>query len=285
MSDEKEEDKNNSNDAYKQAGGHEGNVVFDGNKMTKTTKLSEVENYERIFKEDTKFQKFLPHFYEATKNKDGVCHMTSENLLYGRENASYMDIKLGTSSCTLGASDEKKQHRLETDEKRCTAKYGYTIVGCKFKNPETGDDVEITDDATGKAVFTGKIHPPTPEASKPWLEALFSQKPNRDDTSFSVDTKGIQYVLSQLENILNYFQNDNTYTIRGMSLFIVVDSHKQEYLVKLIDLVSMDPTGTRDEGLIKGCQSLMELLEEINNKNEKNGDEGSPGRKKQKVEE
>mmetsp|Transcript_1594 Transcript_1594/g.2266 ORF Transcript_1594/g.2266 Transcript_1594/m.2266 type:complete len:249 (+) Transcript_1594:82-828(+) len=245
------EDKNS---AYKQAGGHEGNIVFDGNKITKKTKLSEVENYERIFREDPKFQKLIPHFYGATKGEKD-CRMTTENLLYGRENASYMDIKLGTSSCTLGSSEEKQQRRLVTDKERCTAEHGYTVVACQLKNPETGEEVEVKD-SEGSVIDTGRIHPPSPEASKVWLERLFTQNKEKD-------VKAVKYLLSQLEIILDYFENDNTYTIRGMSLFIVIDSLKEEYFVKLIDLVSMDPTGECDVGLVKGCQSLMTLLKEM----------------------
>ena len=53
-----------------------------------------------------------------------------------------------------------------------------------------------------------------------------------------------------------------------MSLFIVVDSLKEEYLVKLIDLVSMTHIDqgngpVRDYGMIKGCDSLIELIGEI----------------------
>lgn len=100
---------------YKQAGGHDDNIVVDGNKMIKTTKPSEVENYERIFRDnDFKFQKLIPHYFygggaaKTTKVGDHrqdhhddddevvVRHsITIENSLYDRENAS-----------TLGASEE-----------------------------------------------------------------------------------------------------------------------------------------------------------------------------------
>lgn len=257
-------DEGENNGAYKQAGGHCGNFVFEGNKMTKKTKPSEVENYERIFRDDPKFKKLIPHFYGSKKGDDHVCHIMTENLLYGRENASYMDIKLGTSTCTLGASEEKRQRRLANDQKRCTAEHGYTIVACQLKNPLVGkDDDEDTN------VNMGKIHPPTPDASKEWLKRLFSQK-KRDGNAGSFDTKAVSCVLAQLEVILDYFQNYNKHTIRGMSLFVVVDSHKEDYLVKLIDLVSMEPTGKSDEGLIKGCQSFMALLRDMITEEERN---------------
>ena len=56
--------------------------------------------------------------------------------------------------------------------------------------------------------------------------------------------------------------------MRGMSLFIAIDSKKKNYLVKLIDLSSFEHIDqkdgpNRDEGLIKGTTKLLSMLEEI----------------------
>ena len=66
----------------------------------------------------------------------------------------------------------------------------------------------------------------------------------------------------------DFFKNTNEHTIRGMSVFIVIDSANQKYLVKLIDLVSMIPISqddgpSRDEGLIKGFNTLLDIIGEI----------------------
>ena len=50
-----------------------------------------------------------------------------------------------------------------------------------------------------------------------------------------------------------------------MSVFIVVDSAKQEYVCKLIDLVSFerlpsDRVQERDQGVIKGIVNLINIL-------------------------
>ena len=65
-----------------------------------------------------------------------------------------------------------------------------------------------------------------------------------------------------------YFKDVNEHTIRGMSLFIVIDSRKQNYGVSLIDLVSMSHIDQaegpkRDDGLIKGFNSLLDIVGEI----------------------
>jgi len=53
-----------------------------------------------------------------------------------------------------------------------------------------------------------------------------------------------------------------------MSVFIVIDSANQKYSVKLIDLVSMIPIPqddgpSRDDGMIKGFNSLLDIVGEI----------------------
>ena len=56
-----------------------------------------------------------------------------------------------------------------------------------------------------------------------------------------------------------------------MSIFIVIDSEKKNYVCKLIDLVSFEPLASfqdgptlkRDQGLIKGTKSLIDILENI----------------------
>ena len=61
-------------------------------------------NYKQIFESEeenslTKLRPLLPEFYWAKKTKGGdkwkIC---IENLLYGLENGSFIDIKLGTST-------------------------------------------------------------------------------------------------------------------------------------------------------------------------------------------
>ena len=70
-----------------------------------------------------------------------------------------------------------------------------------------------------------------------------------------------------------YFVKINNHEIRGMSLFIAIDSLKQEYICKLIDLCSLKPIAFddvkgmgRDEGLITGLQSIKRILGDISEK-------------------
>ena len=112
--------KQKSKSQYDLAGGHAQNIVFDGNKMTKKTKKSEVDNYTSIFggadvdgpgiNSLKQMKEFVSTFHSGEKIPDdekGMWSITIENLLFERENASFMDIKLGTTSLTSGSNEEK----------------------------------------------------------------------------------------------------------------------------------------------------------------------------------
>ena len=103
-----------------------------------------------------------------------------------------------------------------------------------------------------------KLHPTFEEAEK-WIADLFKQSDGQ------LDGQGIEYIKGQLEKILEYFRDVNEHYIRGASLFIVVDTNKKAYDVKLIDLASFeeipeDAESKRDEGIVKGIESLLKMI-------------------------
>ena len=82
--------------------------------------------------------------------------ITIENLLYGMENGSFIDLKLGTS--TLTAEKEGniylQARKAIQDSYTCSDKYGFTICGMNLKDPETGAARNTEDYDEGK---TGKL--------------------------------------------------------------------------------------------------------------------------------
>ena len=125
-------------------------MKFSGDRVTKVTKLEEVINYRKIFDDHaaptslTKMRQFLPMYHDDFPNEDD-CEkwmITVENLLYGMENGSFIDLKLGTSTLT---SDKEGRVYLETTRKlldefwTCSGAYGFTICGMNMKNPENGE--------------------------------------------------------------------------------------------------------------------------------------------------
>ena len=84
------------------------------------------------------------------------------------------------------------------------------------------------------------------------------------------DNKAIEFVIGELDKLKEYFSKENVHEIRGMSLFIAIDSVKQKYVCKLIDLSSFKRmvfkdinNPERDQGLIKGVVTLKTVLQNI----------------------
>ena len=84
------------------------------------------------------------------------------------------------------------------------------------------------------------------------------------------DNRAIEFVIGELDKMKEYFTKENVHEIRGMSLFIAIDSVKQRYVCKLIDLVSFKrivfediDNPVRDQGLIKGVCTLKNVLQNI----------------------
>ena len=198
---------------------------------------------------------FVPNFIDANEkyDKGTFCTITLENLLYGKENGSYADIKLGVTTVTVDAIRRGTlivAMRERTDQSRTTADYGFTLAGMCLKDASTG---QVKDKKY-------KFHPQYDEA-KQSIGDLFRQG---DD---ELDVEGLEYVKGQLELMLEYFKELNEHYMRGMSLFIVVDSRTKQYVVKLIDFASFEQIpqdgeeSKRDEGIVKGISSILTMIE------------------------
>ena len=125
---------------YSQAGGHDNTIVFEGDRLMKMTKESEALNYQLIFDDNeqtslTKLRPFVAEFYGAKKLEDGKkWRIELENLLYGLENASYIDIKLGTSTLTQGKGRLKTVVRKKVDMDTTAKMLGFTMCGMTVKD-------------------------------------------------------------------------------------------------------------------------------------------------------
>lgn len=133
---------------YEQAAGHKDTFKYVGYKLVKETRASEAKIYQQIF-DDTHqtslkgLRPFVPQLYAVKdtidpKMKEIVIH----NLLYGLENGSFVDIKLGTNTLTAGKENNliKKKTRDVVDVEITTSHLlGFTVCGMNLKYPETGN--------------------------------------------------------------------------------------------------------------------------------------------------
>ena len=84
---------------------------------------------------------FVPEMF-GCQNEYEPYTITLENLLYGKENASFVDIKLGTSTVTLDAQRRGtlvvKAREFTDWYGRTSYEYGFTLAGICLKDPVTG---------------------------------------------------------------------------------------------------------------------------------------------------
>jgi hypothetical protein len=60
--------------------------------------------------------------------------------------------------------------------------------------------------------------------------------------------------------MIEFFDNENTFELRGVSLFVVMDHVKKDYRAVLIDLTSFEDTGAKDEGFVFGLKMLYSMI-------------------------
>lgn len=118
------------NDKNQQVAGHAGAIKFVGDKLQKKCNAEEVNNYQAIYSTETfqaskealslqKMKPFVSKFYRSF-TQDGAQWIEIENLLHKAPNASFMDIKLGTSTITqntLKKGQAEIDRRNEKDAK------------------------------------------------------------------------------------------------------------------------------------------------------------------------
>ena len=173
---------------------------------------------------------FVPHLYGVNDTGNPkMKEIVIENLLYGLEYGSFVDIKLGTNTLTKGKEKNlvKKGARDFMDVEVTTSHLmGFTVCGMNLKDP-----------ATGKPRDGGKVKkhqaPRNSQEAELYLENFFKYEG-------TPDKKGISFMIDELKKMLKYFKEENEHIIRGMSVFFVVDSEKKNYVCKLIDLVSFE---------------------------------------------
>ena len=85
---------------------------------------------------------FVPHLYSVNDTGDPkMKEIVIQNLLYGLENGSFIDLKLGTNTLTKGKDRKivKKATRDVMDVLVTTSDLlGFTVCGMNLKDPVTG---------------------------------------------------------------------------------------------------------------------------------------------------
>ncbi|CDW72872.1 UNKNOWN [Stylonychia lemnae] len=245
------------------AGGHPDRFKYDpehGNKvLAKKTNQFEIEAYQKIYIDDENhphykaniiFRNFLPK-YHGHHEEDGEIHIKLDNLMFGMENASILDLKMGTSSITVNTPKKLYEKVSQKDAKTTSVSLGFRVTALIVKD-EKGEIVEKirkpheTVDASNMHEFIIKV-----------LKSNSHPEVNREALDF--------FKLRAIE-MLNYFKNHHARRIAGSSILLIVDNINKRYEMKIIDLSScedFEDQSKRDEGYILGIESLIQLFDRI----------------------
>lgn len=232
-----------------QVGGHEGCFDFDGNKLKKTTRPEEIDIYRAIngvsppdlFTDSQrsqleKLKAFTPKYYSSEGKT-----LEIENMLTGHEGASVMDMKIGTSSITQDCQkkgDDVCNNRIKKDEKKGSAKYGWRITGYECEGSRyLKTDPTITD----RQEHQNKL-------------LVYKGIFQRDSAAFLIEFQN---------KVILHFESENTFEVRGISIFCVFDHERGHYNAKLIDLASFQDIGKIDEGFNLGLNTLLADLDDF----------------------
>eukprot|EP00358_Blepharisma_japonicum_P006436 CAMPEP_0202941122 /NCGR_PEP_ID=MMETSP1395-20130829/1233_1 /ASSEMBLY_ACC=CAM_ASM_000871 /TAXON_ID=5961 /ORGANISM="Blepharisma japonicum, Strain Stock R1072" /LENGTH=182 /DNA_ID=CAMNT_0049636041 /DNA_START=285 /DNA_END=830 /DNA_ORIENTATION=+ len=129
-----------------QAGGHAGVMIFEGDKLLKRCKESEINFYRWLYSPEhddpmiMELRQMAPRFY-GTQEREGGTYVVLENLLLGYDHANFMDCKIGKITWTPHHSEKTIRNQQIKNQSTTTGTLGYRITGLIVKD-EHGNKVE-----------------------------------------------------------------------------------------------------------------------------------------------
>lgn len=177
--------------------------------------------------------------------------MILDDLTFGYDKPSVIDLKLGTKTWEEDAPQEKIDR--ESKKYPIQRKIGFRLTGMRVFNRET-NQYDIYDKKFG--------YQQTEESLASMFALFFSQ------VNIAKRKDVITSILSQLKPILEWFEIPGHMKFICMSiLFILEGSSNDDYrpIVKLVDFahVKQLPATERDEGCIVGIKRIISELEKL----------------------
>lgn len=88
-------------------------------------------------------KKFIPKFYGVVEKNDKK-YINIENMIYGKENGSTIDLKLGKITAHISSSKEKLDRDYIKSQQSTSGELHFKVTGCNIKNKH-GDIIEKFD--------------------------------------------------------------------------------------------------------------------------------------------
>ena len=156
----------------------------------------------------------------------------------GHENASIIDIKMGTSTvtCNVKESPKRLQKRHMKDKATTSFKLGMKIIGYVIKSSEKDieekfykfpyiQELEISE--VLRKIFSWPSH----DQNEDMLDDQIQEKAKQD-----LNIEAVETILKELLRLQDFLVNRSQRDIKGASILILCDHFSRKYCVKMIDL-------------------------------------------------
>lgn len=236
-----------------QAGGHGGTLIFEGDKLLKKAKQSEIAFFEWLYSPNqtdsiiNEIKKYAPKFY-GIEERNGERYVSMENLLTGYENPNIMDCKLGKITWTSHHSEETKRNQEAKNKDTTTGSLGFRISGIVIKD-DHGKKVESW--AKNEGFFGINEH----NIHEQFLKIVTQNGHLNKDA--------INLFITETQKLLDFFERQKVKHFVASSVFYVCGKN-QKHQVRFIDFAhAIDANGKTDENVIDGLQNVIKVWERI----------------------
>jgi 1D-myo-inositol-tetrakisphosphate 5-kinase/inositol-polyphosphate multikinase len=214
---------------------------------------------------------FMPRYF-GLQVIAGEQYLVLEDLTGAFERPSVADLKIGTKTWQDGASEEKIASKREKFVHQDT--YGWRMVGMRVWQPST-QSYKVYGKKYGKSQTVQAMN-----GGKPLIDFL-SCDDQQDSPNLRVDV--LLQLQMQLQQILDWFEQQQVYSFRSSSLLIIFEGQvnktggaqriqgeaagrgRMKVAVKMIDFVYTQPLkeGDHDCSYIHGLRDILRCLNQI----------------------
>ena len=241
----------------KQAGGHAGTLIFEGDRMLKKSKQGEIDFFkwlhssEQSANEASQLRQFAPHYY-GTEGREGHTYVVLENLLHKYPNANFMDCKLGKVTWTPHHSEENVKMQQEKNKTTTTGSLGFRISGLVVKDNK-GKKVESWAKEEGYFnINSDNIH------------EQFTKIVTKDG---KVQLNVVNDFITKTQSLLGWFRNQKLKHFVASSVFYVAGKDGSNQ-VRYIDFAhALDANGELDTNVIEGLENVISIWEKVREHN------------------
>ncbi|CAK82939.1 unnamed protein product (macronuclear) [Paramecium tetraurelia] len=247
------------------SGGHLQAFQIKDNIIIKTTKKQEYQFYSTLtnlnnpyYDENKRLIKFLPKLISLDEK---ACTISMENLTYGLENGSILDLKIGYKTYHPNCTQEKKEKEIKKASLCDQVLMGFRAAGIKIRD----QNGVLTINKNGSEAYNWITND---QKMKDIIEQVFKsnqvEQPNRE---------ALQGCINFIQELIEALQTSKR-LFRSTSILIIVDNISKKYQIKWIDFNyvmnlsddSENPEAEMDNNIMGGLKYLMSILKSIEEK-------------------